>query len=87
MNSYIQLISLIVSFLYGYILYYLNKFNIKIINKKNLVFKIIISFLYIFDISLLYVVLLYILNKGILHIYFVLFIILGYLVMCVKKRK
>lgn len=84
MNSYIQLASLIVSFSYGIILFYLNRFNIKVMRNKNIVVKSIINCLYLFDISLLYVVILYYLNGGILHIYFVLCIVLGYTFMCVK---
>lgn len=85
MNSYIQLASLVLSFIYGVILYYLNKFNIKIIKGKNIILKSIICLLYTFDISLLYVVILYNLNNGILHIYFVLCILFGYGIVCVKK--
>lgn len=87
MNSYIQLICLIVSFLYGIFLYYSNIFNIKVISNKNIFFKILISILYLFNISLLYVCFLYKVNGGVLHLYFVLLIVLGYIFICVKKRK
>ncbi len=85
MNSYIQLISLIISFIYGIVLYYLNLFNIKKFNNKNIIIKSLIYILYLFDISLLYVCILYKLNNGILHIYFILCILLGYGIVCVKK--
>lgn len=85
MNSYIQLISLLVSFGYGILLFYLNRFNIKIIRGKNIVIRSIISLLYLFDIALLYIVILYKLNSGIWHVYFALCIILGYVFICVKK--
>lgn len=85
MNSYIQLISLIISFIYGIVLYYLNLFNIKKFNSKNIIIKSLIYILYLFDISLLYVCILYKLNNGILHIYFILCILLGYGIVCVKK--
>ena len=87
MNSYIQLGSLIISFIYGVLLYYFNRFNSKIIKNRNIVLRSIISLLYVFDISLLYVVILYNLNDGILHIYFVLCILLGHGIVCVKKCK
>lgn len=79
MNSYVQLICLIVSFIYGFFLNITNKFNFKIIKNKNIILKIIISLLYLFNISLLYVSFLYKINNGILHIYFILFIFMGYL--------
>lgn len=87
MNSYIQLFCIVVSFFYGYFLYYFNNFNYKIIENKNILIKIIISILYVFNVSLVYVVFLYYINNGILHIYFILFIIIGYLGASVKKRK
>lgn len=87
MNSYIQLFCLVVSFLYGIFLYYANKFNVKVIDNKCILLKIIISMLYLFNISLLYVCFLYKINGGILHIYFVVLIILGFVLTCVKKRK
>ena len=87
MNSYVQLISLLSSFLYGIILYYLNKLNNNIIKKKNLLIKLIISLLYLFNVSLLYVCFLYKLNNGVLHIYNILFMLTGYVLISVKERK
>lgn len=87
MHSYIQFVCLLVSFIYGIFLYYGNFLNTKIINNKNILFKFIISLLYIFNMSLLYVCFLYKINGGVLHIYFVLLIIIGYIFTCVKKRK
>lgn len=87
MNSYVQCICLIVSFLFGILLYYGNMFNTTIIRNKNILIKLILSVFYIFNMSMLYVLFLYKINSGILHIYFVLLIIIGYVFMCVKKRK
>ena len=87
MNSYVQCICLSVSFIFGILLYYGNKFNIRIIRNKNILMKLILSVFYIFNMSMLYVLFLYKINSGILHIYFVLLIIIGYVFMCVKKRK
>lgn len=87
MNSYIQFVCLIVSFLYGIFLYYTNAFNLKIISNKNILIKLILNVLYIFNMSMLYVFFLYRINSGILHIYFVLLIIFGFVIACVKKRK
>jgi len=87
MNSYVQLFCLIVSFLYGILLYYLNMFNYKILKGKNILVKILGSILYILNVSLLYILFLYKINYGVLHIYFVLFMILGYIGISVKKRK
>ncbi len=87
MNSYVQLICLILSFGYGILLYYFNQFNYRIFINKNIVLKIIGSLLYVNNATLLYIYLLYRINSGILHIYFILFIVLGYIFSSVKKRK
>jgi hypothetical protein len=87
MNSYIQFISLFGSFIYGVCLFYFYNFNIKLISKYNIFLKIIISLLLLFDIALLYVCFLYKLNGGVLHIYNIVFLLLGNLFISVKKRK
>lgn len=87
MNSYIQVICLVVSFLYGIFLYFSNHFNYNILKDKNIVVKIFGNILYILNATLLYILFLYKMNYGILHIYFIFFIVLGYVLMSVKKRK
>ena len=87
MSSYVQFISLLSSFVYGIIIYYLNRFNVKIISDKNILFKILISGLYLFNMSLIYVCFLYWLNSGVLHIYNILFMLTGYTLIAVKRRK
>ena len=87
MNSYVQLICLVFSFLYGIIINYFNKFNLRIVNDKNIFIKVLIICLYIFNISLLYMVFLYRLNYGMLHYYFILFIILVYFSVYFLNRK
>lgn len=62
-------------------------FNYKILKGKNILVKILGSILYILNVSLLYILFLYKINYGVLHIYFVLFMILGYIGISVKKRK
>ena len=87
MSSFIQLISLVSSFVFGCFLFYLYKFNLRIINRTNILFKIVISCLFVFNLSLGYVCFLYWLNRGILHIYNLIFILIGYYLVNVKQRK
>ena len=53
----------------------------------NILFKILISGLYLFNMSLIYVCFLYWLNSGVLHIYNILFMLTGYILIAVKRRK
>lgn len=87
MNSYVQFVCLVVSFLYGVLLYYLNKFNYTFLRKKGILVKVVGSGLYLLNVILLYILFLYKINSGMLHIYFILFMILGYAFISVKKRK
>ena len=79
MDSGIQLISLSISFLYGIIFYYLSIINFKVINILKNIIKNIITIIYVFDISIIYVILVYKINNGHFHIYFILMVILGYI--------
>ena len=87
MNSFVQVISLGSSFGYGVLLYYFNNINYRVIRKKSIITKLLISILYLFNISIIYVIFLYKLNYGILHIYNILFILIGYVLIAVKKCK
>jgi hypothetical protein len=87
MSSYIQFISLIGSFVYGICLFYLYTFNIKVIKNYSIVLKFMVSLLFLFNVSLIYVCFLYMINGGVLHLYNIIFLLLGTLSISVKKRK
>lgn len=87
MNSYVQLILIIFSLFYGFLLFKFNQFNIKVFKNKNLLIKLIGNILYINTVTLLYLFVLYRLNSGELHIYFILLLIIGYVIGSVKNCK
>lgn len=78
MNLVVQIYSFIYSFLFGIIFYFLlelfNKISFKI---KNIV-KGPLSFVFIFFISSLYFLGLLFINNGVVHMYFLLTILVGY---------
>ena len=80
MNIFIQIISLIISFLYGVFIYYFNVFNKKVINNKKLIYDIIFRIIYVYLLVLLYIVIMFKINKGIFHNYFLLLMLLGYFI-------
>jgi len=80
MQNEIQLLSFFVSFLFGIIFAFLNEFNNKLIAKGKKGFKIAATFLFIINISLLYLLLMYKINEGVIHLYFLLFVVLGYII-------
>ena len=79
MDYKLQLLSFVVSFIYGIVFYLGNRLNSYLIKNEKVVFKYINTFLFIIDFALLYVVLIYKVNRGIFHIYFIIVAILGYI--------
>lgn len=87
MKLKIQIYSLIYSYIYGLVLFYLFNFNNKIVDRVKPVYKIIISFFFVLFISLSYFVMLLYINNGYIHLYFYLSILLGYLTMYIVYKK
>lgn len=79
MSLEVQIQSLIYSFVYGYFFSFLVNLNYKYLFKSKFVFKIIINILFILDNVLFYYIILKYINKGIIHPYFIIMIILGFL--------
>lgn len=79
MDSYIQVLSFVLSFAYGIVFYLLAKFNYFILDNKNAFIKFLVTFVFIIDVVVIYVYLMYRLNNGNFHIYFVGLVIIGFL--------
>ena len=87
MSLNIQIMSFFVSFIYGVLFEILLNFSSRILYSSKLFVKIIGSFLFSLFSSLLYFIILFKINYGVLHIYFFLCIILGYTLMCKVRAK
>ena len=83
----IQILSLIYSFFFGIIFFLLLEVNYRFLYEGKLVYRIIISFLFVIIISLGYFLGLLKINNGIIHIYFFLSLFTGYLVSFVIYNK
>lgn len=83
----IQIFSLIYSFIYGIILFILLEINYKFLYESKMVYRIIVSFLFVMLVSLFYFYGLMKINNGILHIYFFIAEFTGYLLSFVIYRK
>lgn len=77
MSLNIQIISLLYSFIFGIIFYFLVLLNKKYLYNNKLSF--IVCLLFVIDNVLLYFIILRYINNGIFHIYFFITIILGFL--------
>ena len=80
MNSNIQLISILISFIYGILFYSLTNLLFKLINNLKVIYKHIITFIYVLDMSIIYMIILYKINLGYFHIYFIFMVFLGFII-------
>ena len=80
MTASLQLLTLGASFLYGFLFYYLMKINYRFIKNKKKFYQSLITILFMYNIVLLYIIIIFKLNNGIFHIYFFIMIILGFYV-------
>ena len=87
MNSNIQIISFIVSFIYGVIFYFVTKINFHLIKDLKLYLKHILTFIYTLDMAIIYIIILYHINKGYFHIYFIMLVFLGFIMGYIIDKK
>lgn len=78
MSSYIQVISLLVSLLYGIIFYCFSSFNKTLLLDKSILKQFIINLIFILDIVFIYIYLMYHINQGQIHVYYIVLVVLGY---------
>ena len=83
----IQLLSLLYSFFYGVLFFFLLEINHKLLYEGKIFYRMIITFLFVMFVSLLYFFGLIKINNGIIHIYFYLSLFTGYLLSFVICRK
>lgn len=80
MNLKIQVISFIFSFVYGAFLFMFLKIQKKILFCRNKKKRILSNFIFSIIISIIYFILIYFINNGVLHLYFLLLIVFGFLI-------
>ncbi len=80
MSLNIQIYSLIFSFVFGMLFSLLLKINYKFLFVNRGRIQIFSNFIFLLDISLLYFLGLKMINHGILHIYFLIVFLLGWLI-------
>lgn len=78
MELNVQILSLVVSFIYGIFFFVLLEINSRFVYSSSFFVKVLGSFVFILISSLVYFFILLKINNGYVHIYFILCIILGY---------
>lgn len=87
MTSNMQLLSFLVSLIFGIFFYYITLINFKLIKDLKKYLKHIITFIYVLDMIIIYIIIFYNLNKGYFHIYFLLMVIFGYFVGFITNKR
>ena len=80
MDYKLQLLSFFVSFLFGIFFSFTSRFHYNLVFKLKKILRYLLTFLYILDISLFYILIMYYINHGNVHLYFVFLTFLGYYV-------
>ena len=70
MNIKVQLLSFLVSFLYGIFTFFCYNFVFKFLSFKKYIYNIITNFLFVMLIMLLYFFIMFIINSAVIHTYF-----------------
>ena len=74
----LQLFLFFVSFLFGLAFYMGSSFHLRVSVHYSKFWKVLSTFLFMVDVVLFYLLLLYQLCEGVFHLYFLFFVILGY---------
>lgn len=78
MNAEVQLLTLSISYLFGFLVFYFYKINNKIIKDKKRFYQSLITILFMYNIVLIYIIIIFNINHGIFHLYFFIMIGLGF---------
>ena len=87
----VQIVSLIFSFFYGIIFYFVGYILKRFLFNKNIIIALVCSFLFMLFFSTIYFIFLWYLNSGIVHLYFLFMFIVGFIfvqffINCVKIK-
>ena len=87
MDIKLQIISIIFSFVFGVFFSILTNVNYRFLFSKSIVLKIIFTIIFVIDSGLLYFFLIKLINNAVVNLYFLLFVILGFLFGFIKLSK
>ena len=76
-NINIQILSLVVSFLYGIFFYIILEVNYRFLTSSSKIIKVLSSLLFVLFHALLYFIILLYINNGYIHLYFLICILVG----------
>lgn len=87
MDNTIQIVSIIFSFVFGVLFSLITSFNYKFLFSKKKVFSTIFTSIYVLIMSLIYFLIIKKINDGVINIYFLSFICLGFIIGFIHFKK
>jgi len=87
MNSNVQIISIISSFIFGTFFSLLTYINFKLIKNYKKIIQNILSCIFVLDMIIIYIILMYKINNGYFHIYFIVTVFIGFFVGLLLLKK
>ena len=78
MEETLQLLSFLVSFLYGIFFGIVEVIHYRLTKNYHIIFKYLTTLFFVIDISLGYLLIMYHINQGVFHLYFMFFSFLGF---------
>lgn len=78
MDASLQLFSFFVSLCFGFVFHFLANWHFQVTDTYSLFVKYLSTFMFMVDVILAYVLIMYHINDGIIHIYFLSFVFIGF---------
>lgn len=85
MHTNIQLLSITFSFIYGLIFFLITRFNFYILKDTSKYIETPVTFMLVINVAIIYCILMYHINNGYIHIYFIFSVIAGYIFSYILK--
>lgn len=78
MTAWLQLLTIVINVIYGFILFFITYLNYLFIKDEPVIVKILITLVFMLDYTFIYLIIFYKLTSGIFHIYYLPAFMLGY---------
>lgn len=86
MNSFIQIITLILSFFYGIITFVVSKYSYIFLRESPLLFKLLYYLILYSDLCFTFIYIIYKINNGVFSIYYLIFYVIGILMLFIINK-
>lgn len=86
MSAISQLVMLGVNFIYGFLIFFVAIINYSFVKNETIIVKLLLTLLFALDFSILYLIIVYKINCGIFHFYYLIAFAAGFLLAYFIKK-